>query len=91
MSKSVFTDHIEDTGVVHRIYFYVGIGTPGNRDWYYFGVDSVANPPPEATYNSITEYSYVQFPTDFDSLDGEHYSELYMLALNAGLNKEGIT
>lgn len=91
MSTALFTVNIEDTGVVHRIYFYVGVGEPGNRDWHYFGVSAASYPPPEATYNSISEHTYVQFPTEFDSLSSEAYWSLYSLALNAGLNREGIT
>lgn len=91
MGSTLFTHSIEDTGVVHRVYFAVGLGEPMNRDWHYFGITSADIPIPEATYNSYTEHNYVQFPTDFSSLSSEAYWDLYSLALNAGLNREGIT
>ena len=89
MGNSVWTDHIQDIGVAKRVYFFVGIGSPGARDWHYFGVNPSVRPPPDATYNSIVEHAYVQFPGAFDDLHDQ--ALLFDLGAQAGIAREGLT
>ena len=92
MGNSVWTDHIQDVGVAKRVFLFVGIGSPGQRDWHYFGVDPAKRPPPDATYNAVYEHAYVQFPQAFDDLGGdEGRALLFELGSRAGIAREALT
>ena len=92
MGNSVWTDHIQTLGTVKRVFLFVGIGSPGARDWHYFGVDPAKRPPPDATYSAIYEHAYVQFPAAFDDLGGdEGRALLFELGSRAGIAREGLT
>ena len=88
-----YTHSIEDSGVVYRIRFRaLARHEDGTRSWHYFGVTEAEVPPEVYVDSPLTEYSYVQFPTDFGELpaDGEYESQLYDLGFVVGLYKEGL-
>ena len=90
--ESLFTEGIEDSGVVVRVRFRVLVRYDDmSRQWHYFGVTE-AERPPERDY-PVTEYGYVQFPGAFSDLPNEQgtYDQMiYQIAVASGLFREAI-
>ena len=88
-----YTVDLEDTGVVLRAHFYMCVQLEdGMKEWHYFGVDPVEYPPfPPNDSAPVFEHTYVQFPQAFNDLpETEADPQIYGLALESGMNREGL-
>jgi hypothetical protein len=82
-----WTDGIVEAGQVRRLSFHMKLVDDfENATWHYFGSTAAEFPPTSA--DPVTEYAYIQFPTDFDELGEEANGTLYDLALIAGLQRQ---
>ena len=89
-----WTDALEDTGVVLRVYFHALVQEDnGDLVWHYWGTDPVEKPPTGIYFDlPIVEHEYVQFPQAFNDLpEDDANPQIYGLALMAGMNREGLT
>ena len=88
-----WTDAIEDTGVVIRVYFHaLVVQDNGDLEWHYWGTDPAEKPPTGIHFDKpiVGEHAYVQFPQAFSDLGDDMNMQIYGLGLSAGMNREGL-
>ncbi len=84
----MYTDRIEEIGVVRRIYFHARIVfDDGSMSWEYFGTDPAEVLP--TTADPVNEHPYIQLPDDIDDLPNNYQTAdlLYSLATTIAYRK----
>ena len=92
-SIEFWTDQIQETGVVIRVYFHVLVqDDAGNKTWHFFGTDADTTEivGPNADEPRV-QHDYVQFPQAWQDLPGDELNPaIYGIALRCGLHREGL-